>query len=45
MFGSPVYIDREAAGKAGEDALAAACQQVTDALNAVQKDAEGLLGK
>ena len=45
VFGEPVYIDREAAGKAGEDALAAACQQVTDALNAAQKDAEGLLGK
>jgi lysophospholipid acyltransferase (LPLAT)-like uncharacterized protein len=44
VFGAPVYIDRDAAGK-NEETLAAACQKVTDALNLAQRDAETLLGK
>ena len=45
VFGDPVYIDRAVVGKDGDEALTAACQTVTDALNAVQADAEHLLGK
>ena len=44
VFGTPVYIDRDAAGK-DEALLDAACQKVTDALNEVQSEAEAILGK
>ncbi len=44
VFGAPVYIDRDAAGK-DETLLDAACQKVTDALNQVQGEAEAILGK
>jgi lysophospholipid acyltransferase (LPLAT)-like uncharacterized protein len=40
VFGPPIYIEN------GDDAaIAAACQNVTDALNTVQSEAEKLLGK
>ena len=44
VFGTPVYIDRDAAGK-DEALLDAACQKVTDSLNEVQSEAEAILGK
>ena len=40
VFGDPIYIQ-----DGGDEAIAAACQRVTDALNKAQSEAEKMLGK